>query len=90
VLEAKPAGTDKGTAIADFMLEAPFQGRRPVFAGDDATDEDAFAMVNAIGGITIKIGIGPTGAHWRTPGTATFLHWLGETAARLGKETASD
>jgi len=90
VLEAKPAGADKGTAIADFMMEAPFKGRWPMFAGDDVTDEDAFAMVNAINGITIKIGIGPTDAQWRAPGTATFLNWLGDTAARLGKEHASD
>ena len=41
VVELKPAGSDKGTAIAEFMREAPFAGRVPVFIGDDLTDEPA-------------------------------------------------
>src|SRR6185369_14794207 len=39
VYELKPAGVDKGNAIAEFMSEAPFAGRLPVFLGDDVTDE---------------------------------------------------
>jgi trehalose 6-phosphate phosphatase len=30
-------------AIAEFCAEAPFRGRRPVFIGDDLTDEHGFA-----------------------------------------------
>lgn len=80
VFEAKPALADKGTAILDFLKEAPFAGRRPFFAGDDVTDEDAFAAVNKLEGITVKIGPGTTIANYRAEGTRSFLDWLHATS----------
>lgn len=78
VLEAKPAGTDKGGAIAAFMREAPFAGRRPVFAGDDTTDEAGFAFVEQAGGRGVKVGSGASAASLRlvSPGAlrAVLLH----------------
>ena len=70
VLEAKPAATDKGGAIAAFMQESPFAGRRPVFAGDDTTDEAGFAFVQQAGGQGVKVGSGPSAAtlHLASPG----------------------
>lgn len=65
VLEAKPAATDKGGAIAAFMQESPFAGRRPVFAGDDTTDEAGFAFVQQAGGQGVKVGSGPSAASLR-------------------------
>lgn len=56
VVELRPPGLDKGEAIATFMREPPFAGRRPVFAGDDVTDEAGFATINDLGGISIRIG----------------------------------
>lgn len=86
VLEAKPVGTDKGTALIDFMSEHPFLGRTPVFAGDDVTDEDAFRQVNNLQGISIKVGMGPTLAQYRAGDTGEFLSWLEKSAERLGAE----
>jgi trehalose 6-phosphate phosphatase len=76
VLEVKPAGRDKGTAITEFMGEAPFAGRIPIFLGDDATDETGFDVVNPMGGITIKVGPGPTLARWRLDGVTAVRRWL--------------
>ena len=46
VVEIRPSGKDKGIAIAEFLAEAPFAGRAPVFIGDDLTDEPGFEVVN--------------------------------------------
>lgn len=56
VFELRPGAWSKGTAIAQFMREPPFRGRTPVFAGDDRADEQGFAIVNALGGVSIRVG----------------------------------
>jgi trehalose 6-phosphate phosphatase len=75
VFEVRPQGLDKGTAVKAFLDEPPFKGRTPVYMGDDVTDEDAFAAVNALGGITIKIDDGDTQAQYRTDRAGLFA-WL--------------
>lgn len=77
VVELRPSGADKGTAIRRFMASTPFAGRRPVFAGDDLTDEAGFRTVNAIGGITIRVGArAPTEAKFGLADPAAVLEWL--------------
>lgn len=58
VLEFMPMGSDKGQAISEFMSEAPYMGRLPVFIGDDVTDEAGFTAVNAMHGYSIRVGDG--------------------------------
>lgn len=76
VVEAKPGGADKGSAIADYLAEPPFRGRRPVFIGDDLNDESGFAAVNRLGGISIKVGKGRSHARYRLDGVAAVRRWL--------------
>jgi trehalose 6-phosphate phosphatase len=86
VVEMRLTGGNKGTAIAAFMMETPFAGRQPFFAGDDVTDEDAFRLINARGGATLKIGSGATEARYRLDDSAQFLAWLAETADTLKRD----
>ncbi|MGH6735868.1 MAG: trehalose-phosphatase [Methyloceanibacter sp.] len=79
IYELRPEGVDKGTAVAAFLAEPPFAGRIPVYAGDDVTDEHAFAVVNDLGGITIKVGDGDTAAQYRTDRKGLFA-WLAGAA----------
>lgn len=77
VLELRPSSWTKGSSITAFMQEAPFVGRTPVFIGDDVTDEDAFAVVNELSGMSIRVG-NPTAtlARHRLGGVSDVLRWL--------------
>ncbi len=81
LLEIRPGGRDKGTAIRDFMKEPPFRGRVPVFIGDDVTDEHGFAVVRSLNGIAVKVGPGPTIANHRLDDVAAVRRWLDDAAA---------
>jgi trehalose 6-phosphate phosphatase len=76
VYEIKPKDVDKGRALRAFLDEPPFVGRKPVFAGDDLTDEKGFAVVNERGGVSIKVGPGETLARTRIDSVSGLLDWL--------------
>ena len=81
VFELRPREATKGTAIEAFMGEAPFIGRTPVFCGDDITDEDGFAVVNARGGVSIRVGNGSaTRAAAQVDTVGELLDWLTQLA----------
>lgn len=95
IVEFAPRGSDKGRAIGAFMREAPFQGRRPVFAGDDTTDEDGFAAVNDAAGYSIKVISSETEARTQSraqftvPSVEALHHWLGAVADRFDDAVAA-
>lgn len=77
VLELRPSGATKGTALQAFMQEAAFAGRTPLYVGDDVTDESAFQAVNALGGVSIRVGApAPTHARHRLDDVAAVHAWL--------------
>lgn len=84
VIELRPAGHDKGTALARLMREVPFAGRLPWMIGDDLTDEAAFQRVNALGGVSIVAGSRrPSAARHALDDPPAVRRWLGEAAAIL-------
>lgn len=87
VLEVCAADSGKGRAVDTFMRQAPFAGRLPVYIGDDLTDESGFSAVNAMGGISIKVGPEPSVAQQRLPDPAAVLRWL---ADRIGDGGGGD
>ena len=77
MVELRAAAGDKGAAIERLMGEAPFAGSRPVFLGDDVTDEDGFRAVAALGGAGILIGAErDTAARYRLEGVSAVRTWL--------------
>lgn len=86
VVEIKPRGTDKGAAIHAFMREAPFTGRIPVFVGDDLTDEQGFQAVNAMHGVSVKVGDDSGHARYRLETVADVHHWLERILLQLQQD----
>lgn len=76
VFELKSRGRDKAAAIAAFLGEPPFLGRRAVFVGDDETDETGFAEVNRRQGYSVKVGPGPSVARYRLGDACAVRGWL--------------
>ena len=76
VVELVPCGVGKGAAITAILQEPPFHGRVPVFVGDDVTDEDGFSAVEALGGVSVRVGVGASTAAFRLATVADVLAWL--------------
>ena len=82
VFELRPRGADKGDAVRAFMAEPEFGGARPLFMGDDVTDEDAFEAVRDMGGAGILLGPGrESAAGYRLDSVAAAARWLEEAVS---------
>ncbi len=82
VVELRPTGATKGDAIRAFMTEPEFAGARPLFMGDDLTDEHGFAAAAALGGAGILVGPErESAARYRLGSVAEARRWLKEASA---------
>jgi len=82
MVEVRAAGGDKGTAIRALMREPELAGTRPVFMGDDLTDEPGFAAAAELGGHGILVGEArETAARYRLDGVEATLAWLEAASA---------
>ena len=83
MVEVRAAGGDKGTAIRTLMREPDMAGTRPVFMGDDHTDEPGFAAAAELGGAGILVGEPrETAARYRLEGVEAALAWLEAASAK--------
>ncbi|QQA45006.1 trehalose-phosphatase [Pelagovum pacificum] len=81
--ELRPIGISKDDSIKRIMENERFAGRRPIFFGDDVTDEPALAWIaHQPDGIAAKVGSGETAANYRVhdpSGVRKILAgWIGE------------
>ena len=81
VIELKPSTLNKASAIEAFLKEDPFDGRIPIYIGDDFTDFDGFGAVRRNGGVDIAVG-NRVGARWHLPDPAAVRQWLRRFAAQ--------
>ncbi|HKU97692.1 MAG TPA: trehalose-phosphatase [Vineibacter sp.] len=77
--ELRPRRADKGLAIERLMELVPFQGRVPVFIGDDVTDESGRAAARRLGGIGLDVAETFDGS------AARVREWLAAAAAQSGE-----
>jgi len=80
VVEVLPPEANKGQALRMMMESPPFAGRKPVFVGDDKTDEDGILVAQAMGGYGVKVGEGPSAARYRLPSVTQVHRWLAQAA----------
>src|SRR6476659_7616865 len=56
VCEIKHSGFTKASGVSELMKHEPFKGRRPLFIGDDLTDETVFAIMPDMNGLAFSVG----------------------------------
>src|SRR6266581_5583671 len=56
VCEIKHSGFTKASGVRELMTREPFKGRRPLFIGDDVTDESVFAIMPDLEGLAFSVG----------------------------------
>jgi len=84
VFEIKPTTTNKGRVVRAFLQEPLFAGSRPVFAGDDLTDEAGFDAAVSAGGYGVLIGERPSSAAtFSLPDVAAMHAWLAALSCSL-------
>ena len=84
VVEVKSTAFNKGTGVRELMKFPPFRGRRPIFIGDDVTDEHAFAVLPEFDGLGFSVGreLPALAGMFRTPDDVRA--WIYRLASAVG------
>ena len=82
-VEIGPRAASKGHAVERLMAKAPFRGRRPIFVGDDFTDEAGMEAARQFGGEGLRV------AEVFGGNPAEVRAWLSRGAELLGNRAAS-
>ena len=81
VIELKYHPVTKGDAVSRLMAERSLKDGRPLFIGDDLTDEAGFEVATALGGVGILVGKQrQTLASYRLDSVTAALNWLEASA----------
>jgi len=83
VCEIKQAGFDKASGVRELMSRAPFSGRRPIFVGDDVTDESVFATMPELGGVAFSVGRRAQGVAGHFDKPRDVRAWLARLVRRI-------
>lgn len=87
VFEVRPRTCNKGEALRALMQSSPFTGRRPVFFGDDKTDEDAFAVLPEFAGLGVTVGRRAQNAAFMVHTPHDVRRWLAALAENIDGTT---
>ncbi|HVV28882.1 MAG TPA: trehalose-phosphatase [Rhizomicrobium sp.] len=80
VIDARPLGIDKGTAVLELARQPPFAGRAILFGGDDTTDQDVFHILPRLGGHGFSVGRRFPGADHVFATPRAVRQWLARLA----------
>jgi len=82
-VEIGPRATSKGHAVERLMADRPFRGRRPIFVGDDFTDEAGMSAARRFGGEGLRV------AEIFEGDPAVVRAWLSHNVDHLGGRSVS-
>jgi trehalose 6-phosphate phosphatase len=86
VIEIKSTRFSKGAAVKEMMKSPPFQRRRPVFIGDDTTDESVFEVLPTLSGVGYSVERFIRGANGIFGSPHEVRGWLARLCGQQGNE----
>jgi trehalose 6-phosphate phosphatase len=84
VIEIKPTNFSKGEAVREMMKNPPFAHRKPIFVGDDTTDESVFKVLPMLGGVGYSVERLIPGANGTFDSSYDVRCWLARLSGREG------
>ncbi len=80
VFEVKGSTFNKGVAVRRFLAQPRFAGRKPIFIGDDVTDQPGFAAAIDFGGLAYSVGARLPGTTGLFASPSDVRHWVSQIA----------